>query len=194
MDFEGVKEFISTKLKDELPDYLTYHGLHHIEDVYNAADQLADMEGIGDYDKSLLLTAALFHDSGFIYCYTGHELKSCEIAKQYLPDYGYSEDEITRICGMIMATRIPQTPHNLLEEIIADADLDYLGRIDFFDIGKELYTELKYLGMVESVADWNIFQINFLNKHRYFTDSSKRIRKETKKQHILQLQSLLQTQ
>ena len=36
---------------------------------------------------------------------------------RYLPEYGYSTGQIDRICGMIMATQIPQTPHNKLEEI-----------------------------------------------------------------------------
>ena len=34
------------------------------------------------------------------------------------------------------ATKIPQTPLTKLEEIICDADLDYLGREDFFEISR----------------------------------------------------------
>lgn len=111
-----------------------------------------------------------------------------------MPDYGYTADEIAKICGMIMATRIPQTPHNLLEQIIADADLDYLGRPDFFDIGEELYVELKHMGIVNNAAEWNRFQIQFLEKHRCFTNFSQKLRKETKKEHIRLLQTLLHAQ
>ena len=32
---------------------------------------------------------------------------------------------------MIMATRLPQSPHGLLQEILADADLDVLGSAVF---------------------------------------------------------------
>ncbi len=138
MEFEKVKLFILKKLKRELPKNLTYHSAEHIKDVYRSAKILASMEGIQGDELTLLLTAVLFHDSGFLRQQADHELISCEIVREHLPSYGYSEEQINRICGMIMATRIPQAPHNLLEEIICDADLDYLGRDDFFKIGNGL--------------------------------------------------------
>ena len=126
MEFENVKKFILAKLRKELPRSLTYHSLGHIKDVYKAAQKLAKLEGVSGEELTLLLTAVLFHDSGFLIQQKEHERVGCEIARKHLPDYGYSDKQIETICGMIMATRIPQTPHNKLEQIICDADLDYL--------------------------------------------------------------------
>src|SRR5271166_1081253 len=128
MEFEKVKKFILKKLLKELPDNLTYHSTEHIKDVYSSAKKLARLEKIEGEDLTLLLTAVLFHDSGFMQQQKEHERISCEIAMEYLPRYDYTPEQIARICGMIMATKIPQTPNNKLEEIICDSDLDYLGR------------------------------------------------------------------
>jgi len=146
MEFEKVKKFILAKLKKELTKNLTYHSLGHIKDVYTAAENIAKLEKVEGEDLTLLLTAVLFHDSGFLISQKEHERLSCEIAQKHLPDYGYSPRQMEVIFGMIMATKIPQDPHTKLEKIICDADLDYLGRDDFFTIGDKLYDELCIYG------------------------------------------------
>ena len=191
MKFEKVKKFILAKLKKELPENLTYHGTDHVRDVYTSAETLAKMEKVTGEDLTLLLTAALFHDSGFIRQQKGHELVSCEIARQYLPAYDYSPEQIEKICGMIMATKIPQTPNNILEEIICDADLDYLGRKDFFEVGNGLYEELCMYGMINSENEWNKLQIGFIEKHQYFTKSAIKLRKTQKEQYVTMIREKL---
>jgi uncharacterized protein len=184
MEFKKVKKFILTKLKKELPKNLTYHSANHIKDVYAAAKTLAKMEKVTGEDRTLLLTAVLFHDSGFLWQHYEHEQVSCEIVREYLPAYGYTLEQIERICGMIMATKIPQSPKNKLEEIICDADLDYLGRDDFFAIGNGLYKELCMYGIIDNENDWNKVQARFLDKHKFFTESAKKLRKGQKDEHV----------
>ncbi len=180
MEFEKVKKFILAKLKKELTKNLTYHSLGHIKDVYTAAEHLAKLENVNGEELTLLLTAVLFHDSGFLISQKDHERLSCDLVKDNLPNFGYSPDQIKKICGMIMATQIPQTPHNRLEEIICDADLDYLGRDDFFTIGDKLFAELIMYGIIDNENEWNKLQVRFLEKHHYFTASAKHLRKEKK--------------
>ena len=110
MQFQKAKAFILDKLKHELPVHLTYHCYGHVIDVYQAAENLGALENINDDDMQLLLTVALFHDSGFIEGAANHEESSCRIAKQYLPDFGYTGDDVAQISGMIMATKLPQLP------------------------------------------------------------------------------------
>jgi uncharacterized protein len=191
MEFEKVKKFILNKLKKELPKNLTYHSHEHIKDVYGSAVMLAKLEGVEGEDLTLLLTAVLFHDSGFLKQQKDHETISCEIATEYLPNYGYSPEQIKRICGMIMATKIPQTPHNKLEELICDADLDYLGRDDFFKIGNGLFEELCMYGIINNEDEWNRLQIRFLEKHTYFTKSAKKLRKPKKDEYIKMVKAKL---
>lgn len=184
MQFQKAKKFILDKLKKDLPKNLTYHSLGHIKDVYKAAEKLAELENVVGDDLTLLLTAVLFHDSGFLIQQKEHERIGCELASKYLPAYEYTEEEITRINGMIMATRIPQTPHNKLEQIICDADLDYLGREDFFTIGNYLFDELCMYGIINNEHEWNKLQVRFLDGHRYFTKSAKKLRKAKKDEHL----------
>ncbi len=193
MEFNRVKKFILDKLKNELPASLTYHSTRHIKDVYRSAKKIAKMENVTGEDLTLLLTAVLFHDSGFMWQLYQHEIVSCDIVKKYLPDYGYSQEQISRICGMIMATQIPQSPQNLLEEIICDSDLDYLGRDDFFQIGEGLYQELRMFDVINNEHDWNRLQVRFLENHHYFTASAKQLRKAKKDEYIAMVKEKIST-
>jgi uncharacterized protein len=118
-------------------------------------------------------------------------VKGSELAKKELPAAGFSGDEISIICGMIMATRYPQQPKNKLEQILCDADLDYLGRDDFFEIGTTLYKELMATGRIKTEREWNRLQVNFLNSHKYFTKTSVEKRDQLKNEHLLQVKKLL---
>jgi len=180
MEYEKLNKLILKRLRENLPEHLSYHSVMHVKDVIDAVEKIAKSEGINDEDLVLLKTAALFHDTGFLYGSKNHEEKSCEIAVEYLSDNGYSDLQIEQIKGMIMATKIPQTPKNHLEQIVADADLDYLGRDDFFVIGDKLFEELSMFGIVNSERDWNLLQEKFLESHHYFTETAINTRKEKK--------------
>ena len=189
MRFKEAEKFILAKLKKELPKNLTYHSLGHIKDVFHAAKDLAKLEKVTGEDLTLLLTAVLFHDSGFLIQQKEHERVGCEIARKHLPEYDYTAEQIDTICGMIMATKIPQDPHTKLEQIICDADLDYLGRDDFFDIGNKLCDELFMYGIISTENEWNKLQIRFLEQHHYFTFSSKKLRKAKKAENLALIKS-----
>lgn len=184
MQFKEAKKFIMAKLKKELPKHLFYHSVEHIKDVYDSARVIAKAEKISKEDIDLLLTAALFHDAGFMIDQKEHERLSAELAQKYLPDFGYTPEQIRKISGMIMATKIPQSPKNLLEEILCDADLDYLGRDDFFTIGDKLFSELSMYGIINSENEWNKLQASFLEKHHYFTKTALKNRKAKKDEHL----------
>ena len=162
-------ELILNKLKTELSPNLFYHSIHHTLDVYHSAESIAKEEGITDSDLKLLLVGAIYHDVGYLIQNNNHEQLSCEIARQYLPQFDYTEEEINLICGIIMATKIPQRPKSHLEEIICDADLNYLGRNDFLSIQEKLYEEMFAFGYIENKREWNKVQVNFMQNHHYFT-------------------------
>jgi predicted metal-dependent HD superfamily phosphohydrolase len=184
MKLKEATHYIFQRMENELPSNLYYHSVIHVKDVMHSARQLAEMEGINEYEKELLFTAVSFHDCGFIYQTGNHEEKGCEIAQEILPQFDYTNEEIARICGMIMATKIPQTPNNILEEIICDADLDYLGRDDFWAIGDKLFQELTELGIIQNENEWNKLQQRFLSSHTYFTQSAKKLREAQKEAHL----------
>jgi predicted metal-dependent HD superfamily phosphohydrolase len=182
--FTSIKQPILQRLENELDPRLGYHNLSHTLDVVKQAEVIAKDENVSnEHDLLLLKTAALFHDSGFLFVYKNHEEKSCEIASESLKNI-FSEADIKKTCGMIMATKIPQTPHTLLEQIICDADLDYLGRNDFEPISKNLYKEFLTFKIIPEDIIWDHIQIKFFESHHYFTGTSARKRNDKKTQHL----------
>jgi uncharacterized protein len=191
MDYHAAKAFILDKLRRELSPKLSYHGLHHTLDVLHITSELCELENIPPYESILLKTAALFHDSGFTIHNKDHEALGCDIAQKHLPGYGYSPSEIDRICSMIMATKIPQSPCNFLEAILCDADLDYLGRTDFYTIGATLFHELETFGVLKGENAWNQLQVTFLEKHSFLTPTNIRRRNAQKNIHLTELKQWL---
>ena len=189
-DYSAAGKFILQKLESELPGNLSYHAMNHTLDVLEAAERIAANEGItGKEELKLLRVAVLFHDAGFIYVYKGHEEKSCEMARKFLPSFGFDEAQLGIIYGLINATRLPQDPHTPLERIIADADLDYLGRDDFYPIANTLYDEFRiYLG-VKDEKEWNRIQLNFLRSHHYHTDYCLRLREPQKQKRLQEMEA-----
>lgn len=191
MEYDKIKKIILKKLQENLPEHLSYHSVMHVKDVIDAVEKIAKSENVSEEDVMLLKTAALFHDTGFLFGAKDHEEKSCEIAQEHLPNFGYSQSQIDKIKGMIMATKIPQSPKNQLEEILADADLDYLGRDDFFKIGDKLYDELTMFGIVNSERDWNLLQEKFLESHHFFTQTAIKNRNQKKQENLEIIKSKL---
>lgn len=185
-DFDAIKQRVCQKLEGLNPLF-TYHNLAHTLDVVRQSERIAREENIDEENTYLLKVAALYHDTGFLKTYKNHEEASCDLFMNDADDFHFTENEKKVICGLIMATKVPQQPHTHLEEIICDADLDYLGRDDFFIIGDELRKEFISFGIVANDAEWEKMQINFLSKHHYHTKSSKRDREPLKQQHFSQL-------
>jgi len=191
MNYQAAKDFVLDKLHNELSEKFFYHGLHHTMDVLEVAEDLGNQIGILANEMILLKTAALYHDSGFTISNVEHEELGCGIARENLPRFGYTEEEINLVCGMIMATKIPQSPKNKLEEILCDSDLDYLGRDDFYTIGATLFDELQFHSIVKTKEDWNRIQVSFLEKHAFFTPINQERRTPRKLQYLTELKDLV---
>lgn len=189
-DFEGLKSYVIDRLAKELPEDLFYHSIEHTLDVLDSALRIGDSEGISEFQTVLLRASVMLHDFGFVSGYANHEELGCDLAQEILPGFGYTSEDAEVICGLIMATKVPQAPNDHLQQIICDADLDYLGRDDFYSIGDRLYREFASRGIVKDENDWNCLQIRFLSNHRYFTDTNLREREEIKIGHLQQLKDL----
>ncbi len=162
-------EAILGKLKEELPHHLHYHSFEHTALVMESAREIALAENITGTDLFLLLTAAAYHDSGFLINHKNHEAAGCGLAEKMLPDFGYTTEQITVIQGMIMATKIPQDLKTKLEKVLCDADLAYLGGSKYHEISRNLFLELNALFEPMSEEQWNALQVNFLEHHHFWT-------------------------
>lgn len=188
MKITKLKNFIIQKLTDELPENLTYHGVKHTLMVLDVCNQFIKRMKIAPHDAHLIRTAALLHDTGFIRTYDNHEEESIIFAREILPGWNYSEAEIEMVAGMIRATKIPQKPKNMLEGILADADLDYLGTTSFYEIADTLRTELLAYKKITSDNEWDKLQLDFLRKHHYHTPFSRKYREPVKQKYLMEIE------
>lgn len=191
MEYEKAEAYIRERLQAELPKERSYHSYGHTVDVLKATEEIAVREGVNGENLELLKLAALYHDSGFLIGRHDHEEKGCGIVQEKLAEFGYSAAQVEKICGMIMATKIPQSPKNHLEHILCDADLQYLGRSDFFKIGDTLFQELKKDGALETFDQWNELQVKFLEAHKFCLESTRAIRDEKKADNLQRVKDLL---
>src|SRR5438552_9756214 len=130
MELQNLQSFILDKLHNQLPEWISYHNAEHTEFVIKYAIELGEEEGLGEEELKLLHTAAILHDAGFLKTYADHEIASCDLAREYLPQHDYTPEQVEKVCEIIMATQLPQSPHNKLSRILCDADLYYLGTDD----------------------------------------------------------------
>lgn len=145
-----------------------YHGWMHTKNVYDAVCYLAALEGIDDHDTEILKIAAIYHDTGYISGESeNHEYRSAVIAHKDLQSFGVSEEDIDQVCKLILSTMFHNRPVGTLEEIMRDADFEYLGR-DYYPYVSELLRREKDIPH----AIWRREQLLFMKKHHFLTSSA----------------------
>lgn len=191
-DFHDAIEYARQRMANELPSTLFYHSLNHtFDEVLPASMLFGDMSLLNEFDLGLVAVAAAFHDIGWVKQGEDHEIVGIGIARRVLPRFGFQYQEIEQIAGMIIATRLPQSPRNLLEEIVVDADLDVLGRLDYWPRNWDLRAEVEAIGTYVDKKDWLNRQLRFLESHTYFTEAAQRLRNEQKRKNMEQLKEHL---
>lgn len=189
MNYQRVYDFLMPKLENELPAYYYYHNADHTKSVIAAAEHIGLAEGVSGDDLVILKTAALFHDSGFLQQADGHEEISCVWAREYLPDYGYADSQIEKICRIIMATRLPQSPVDHLGEILCDADLYYKDKEAYAATADKLFKEFKHRGFVKTESEWPLMQLEFLSGQHFFTAAAQKELNSLKQEIVGELNS-----
>lgn len=165
----SLRKYVLSKLKADLPGHLTYHGIDHTLDVLEVCEQYIRRLNLGEEERYLLRIGAVVHDMGFLVGPANHEEVGAGMASELMSQRSMNESQIEEVRGLVLATKIPQSPKNELQKIICDADLDYLGRDDYPVISQRLYEELKFMKVVQTDEDWKQLQINFLKAHYFHT-------------------------
>ena len=179
-----LEEYVYQRLDSELPENLFFHDVQHTTHVYTQVELLGRGEKVSEEDLLLLRSAALLHDIGYIDKFDDHEERSVEMAREILPMYRYTQEQADRICKLILATKLPPEPGNLLEQIMVDANMDHLGRVDFLIQSDKLYQEYRMQNKIKSKKDWNNYQIDFLKKYEFHTNIAKTLREVSSEQQI----------
>lgn len=185
-------QYALERLTHDLSDQFVYHNVWHTQnEVVPAIEAIAAQEGVAGESALLLKTAAWYHDLGCIVQRQEHEAIGIGIVAAILPQYGYTSSQIHTIGRLIWATRLPQMPDDLLGQIVADSDLDVLGREDFLARNHILRNEMAILGQPFSDQEWFRNQIKFMREHTYFTSTARKLRAAQKQRNLEQLQELL---
>lgn len=192
MQLEKLKIAVGKIIGSERDDRHFYHNLDHTLDVLAAAERLISHIKTEPETAMLIRAAALLHETGITVSPKSHEDASVEIAKELLPDHGFNQMQILRISKLILTTRMPQKPYDLASKIICDADLDYLGRTDYFIISHKLRLEWILLnGFTDDLTEWYQIQHDFLENHQYFTLAANNLRKKRKQHNLYLIKKLL---
>jgi predicted metal-dependent HD superfamily phosphohydrolase len=158
-------------------------------------DILADGEAVTDPEiRSLLRTAAIFHDCGFFEQYLANEPVAARIAAEVLPAFGYSAEQIKFIERLILATALGTEPSDLYEQIIKDADFDYLGRENYWETALKLKEEWAVMGKSISMPDWIVLQQKFLEGHHFYTSTAQKLRGPGKANNLAMVKAMMNKQ
>ncbi len=166
---EELIELVYKDLSNKLDSKYHYHNLHHTKRVINSAKQIGNHYNLSRDDWRDLLTACLLHDYGFIKSHIDHEEIGAQISKEILPGYYFSDDHIESVSSLILITKVEEKPSNLLESIIRDADLEYIGSGDFEKISEYLKKEWLKCGVVDNENQFYKIQYEFLLSHNFYT-------------------------
>jgi uncharacterized protein len=178
-----------TKFLRELPTDLYFHNIQHTLEVVRAVTEIGVNEGLTVAGLEEVKIAAWFHDTGYYFKYIGHEDESIRMAEEFLEDKSYPLDKTEIVISCIEATRYPQAPLTLQEEILCDADLYHFSRPDYVEHEQNLRKEWEaYFNKVYSDEAWAEANCQLLVSHRYFTRFGKRVLQLKKEQNIAMMQ------
>ena len=173
---QDVEEEIIERLSKDLPLNLYFHNVARVKEIYSLVDLFGRAEALNDEENLILRTAALFQDLGYVVSYDNHEDESIKLANEILPTFKYTPDQIEKIIELIDASKRLRKPQNKMEEIILDADMNYLSRADFMSLNDSLYMELLERDKISSKEDWDKMQIVLLSNHKYYTSVANMLR------------------
>ncbi|MGF7079415.1 Pycsar system effector family protein [Mucilaginibacter sp. UYCu711] len=168
---EDVKQYVLDYFHEHYDPDLLYHDLNHTKGVVTAATRIANHYQLSDEDFFVVITSAWFHDIGYFTDRANHEAAGARLAAEFLKPLKVSATVVEKISGCIMATKMPQKPTGLLQQIMCDADLFHLGTDDFADKNKQLRKEIAAAKHVDiDKQQWRKKNIELLEAHNYFTD------------------------
>lgn len=189
-----VEAYASRLLTEDLPAVFVYHNLTHTQEVVASSRELADALSISEVDKYIVETAAWFHDLGYIKSTCNHEASSCVYARTFLEKEGVESSLISKVEDCINATKMPQDPKTILEQIICDADLNKLAKKGFYKRGLLLQQEWQDLEITcpSKAENWIEHTLEFLAKHKFHTSFAIKEWTKKKEKNIIRLQEKLE--
>jgi predicted metal-dependent HD superfamily phosphohydrolase len=186
---KDVATFVKTLFDNELPEGMYFHNLDHTNNVVESVTEIGIMSGsLTTMEQTIVSLAAWFHDCGYCHTYIGHEDSSISIATNFLNEQHCDITLIVQVTACIAATKVPQRPQNLLQELLCDADMAHLAKSNYIDYANRLKQEWQiHLNKHFSEKQWRDLNLELLTQHKYFTAYGKDVLEVEKLKNIERL-------
>jgi predicted metal-dependent HD superfamily phosphohydrolase len=190
----AAEQYVVNIFSQRIDRELSFHSFEHTRDVVLHCELIAGNYELNETDHTALILAAWFHDTGYSAgSKKTHEQESQRIATEFLQRNHAGPELIARVNGCIIATRMPQSPTTLIERIICDADLFHLGTNEFSAKNKLLRDEINNFQEDKiGKKEWKKLNIEFLDRHRYFTEYGRETLEPVKRRHLEELKEKVQ--
>ena len=186
---EDVESHVEQYIQQHVDTAYVFHNFQHTCAVVEAAQELAEHYELEDDEKLAITIAAWFHDTGYAEGWEDHEERGIRNASKWLEQENLHDPPLMEaVAGAIRATKMPQTPKNFVEQIVADADLSHLGDLSYWDRCGRVRQEFALTReMVMSDQEWIDFELGFMLNHEYHTEAARELFGERKGKHVKQL-------
>lgn len=189
---EETKEFVTNLLTRELSDKCMYHTLNHTLDVLKNAEIIGKYSNLNDDEMNILRVSALFHDVGYIYAYDGHEIDSAASANAFLRTRNVDEESIRLVETAILSTKMPQSPVDVISEILCDSDLMYLTFDDYFEQIDLMRLEWEKVGKAKLNSNqFHMNSLEFFKLHQYHSEYGKKVLQPRKEKNELLIKKIV---
>ena len=187
------EEYVLDILHKNTPENNVYHSVDHTKEVVKASQRIGKASELSDSDLEIVKLAAIFHDLGYVEKIEGHEEVSAKYAVEFLDKENYPSDKIEKVKGCILATKVPQKPKNILEQVICDSDLSHLGKKSFDERNNLFREEFEFhFGRELTEHEWLKKSIDFVSHHKFFTDYAKQELEPQKQKNLSKLRKDLE--
>lgn len=177
---------------EHLDQKIKYHNYDHTLEVVTHAVEIAEGMKLSRTEMEIVMLAAWFHDTGYLSSPKDHEERSAGIAATFLQEQKYPSEKIEKVVGCILATKVPQQPNNVLEQVMCDADLLHLGKKGIIEKGELLRREFESAkGETIPERDWIQQSIEFFGQHHYHTSYALKVYDEKRGENLLKLKKRL---
>jgi len=167
---DAAHSYVASYFKEHCSQDFLYHNYQHTASVVAAAAELCTHYQLSDQKVFIVKIAALFHDLGYLDDSNNHEAASMSLATKFLSQHQADPAVTEQVIACIEATKMPQKPQNLLQQIVCDADLSHFSTDSFADKSKQLRKETQTrCGFAISKEAWRHQTINLLQRHQFHT-------------------------
>jgi adenylate cyclase len=173
LKLQDIEELIIKMFDDEAPPDLYFHNSSMVKSIQT--ELLSTAESISEEEFVNLKLASLFLFTGYISDYEKPMEASFQLVEEILPKYAFEQFNIDEIKKLI-SNSFENKQESLSDNILHDAEYDYLGRVDFKKLSEKLLREELAYGKTHDSDEWLDEQRKLLIEHEFITNTARLLR------------------